>query len=173
MVSRAARSLSASLRISSTEASMVDDEPFRTRTGGESWDDDSAISSIALEYFPEAPKCWDIGRHFKPMIADEEEVVRALGESLDPSKCELGAETGSSLARVQEKMSPRISEGTRVDMFNSELRTRLSSIMSLFPSFISLSNALIDSMLTSRSILGWTWNQHSLLRGPSTHIKNS
>ena len=45
------------------------------------------------------------------MIADEEEVVRALGESLEPSKCELGAETGSSLARVQEKMSPRVSGG--------------------------------------------------------------
>ena len=46
-------------------------------------------------------------------------------------------------------MAPRISGGTRVDMFNSEFRARLSLIVSPLPSFICTSKALINSILIS------------------------
>lgn len=51
-------------------------------------------------------------------------------------------------------MCPSISGGTRVDMFNSEFLSRLSLIMSPFPSPIRFSKARIESMLASGPILG-------------------
>jgi hypothetical protein len=67
--------------------------------------------------------------------------------------------------RVQEKISPRISGGTSVDMFNSEFRARFSSIASPLLSSICLSKTLIDSMLISRPILSAMLGQyHSTLR---------
>ena len=75
------------------------------------------------------------------MMADEEEVVRALGEPIEMR------------VAAQSLVPPR--EGPEKDfrgarewilMFNNEFRARLSFTMSPFPSSICFSNALIDSM---------------------------
>ena len=50
-------------------------------------------------------------------------------------------------------MYPRISGGTRVDMFNNEFRARLSLITSPLPISICFSKARIESMLVSRPML--------------------
>lgn len=63
-------------------------------------------------------------------------------------------------------MSPRVSGGTRVDMFSNEFRSRLSLITSPFPSSICLSRARIESMLASGPILASTLGQCWGIHGP-------
>ena len=53
----------------------------------------------------------------------------------------------------QRKKDPRISGGTRVDMFNNEFRVRLSWTTSPAPSLICFSRSRIESTLVSRPML--------------------
>ena len=56
---------------------------------------------------------------------------------------------------LQTNMFPRISGGTRVDMFNNEFLSRLSLIMSPWPTSIRFSKARIESRFFScQPILG-------------------
>ena len=65
---------------------------------------------------------------------------------------------------------PRISGGTRVDMFN-KFRARLSSIIFPLPSSICFSKAFIEWILVSRPMLVSSLRQrHEMFRNSSTHI---
>lgn len=90
----------------------------------------------------------------------------------NPAKCaEETSEKSRFRATIQAKMDPRISGGTRVDMFNNEFRARLSLIVSPLPSSIRFSNALMDSMFISWPILDRTLCQRGRTpQNAMTHI---